>query len=146
MLAAFGPACITEVTRLTIQVPAKAATSQAGVAGRCATAVADERGDQGDLGGHVAEHVDPGAGGAALAGHPGKLPVGAVQGVRHLPADQREQADRPGRHVAGGDPPGERHHGDRGGQPEHQVGEGQRGRAQPEPLGDEREDRARATG
>ncbi len=40
MLAAFGPACITEVTRLTIQVPAKTATSQTGVCGRCATATA----------------------------------------------------------------------------------------------------------
>src|SRR5918993_5188493 len=41
MLAALGPACITDVTRLTIHVPANAATSQGGVVGRCATATAD---------------------------------------------------------------------------------------------------------
>src|SRR5690606_16194337 len=41
MLAAAGPDCITEVTRLTIQVPANAATSHTGVVGRTATATAD---------------------------------------------------------------------------------------------------------
>ena len=98
MLAAFGPACITEVTRLTIQVPANAATSQAGVVGTLRHGHRGQRGHQRDLGGHVAEHVDPGAGGAGLPGDPGQLAVRAVQGVRHLPADQREQPDRPGRH------------------------------------------------
>src|ERR1700754_4610801 len=41
MLPAFGPACITEVTRLTIQVPANSATTQDAVDGRWSTATAD---------------------------------------------------------------------------------------------------------
>ena len=66
-----------------------------------------QRRHQGDLRRHVAQHVDPAAGRAGLAGHPGQLAVGAVQRVRELPADQREQA-RPARPRSGRRRPGRR--------------------------------------
>ena len=127
MLAAAGPAAMTEVTRLTIQVPTNAVISQTGVVGRNATVTALQRGDQGDLGRHVAEHVHPGAGGAGPAAQPGQLTVRAVQRVRDLPTDQRDEADHPRPARAGGDRGGERDDRDRRAQPDHEVDQGQRG-------------------
>ena len=90
-----------------------------------------QRRHQGDLGGHVAQHVDPAAGGAGLAGDPGQLAVRAVQRVRQLPADQREQADRPGPDPAVGDRTGRGHHHERDQAAEPEVGHREDGRREP---------------
>ena len=69
------------------------------------------------------------AGRTRLAGDPGELPVGTVQGVGEVPQHERAEPDERCRETAG-----EQRDADGGGQPQHEVRQGQRGRRQPEPV------------
>ena len=142
MLAAFGPACITEVTRLTIQVPAKPRSARPASTG--AAPRPSRRARRPARSGRPRRR-------ARRPGRPPRCPGRSPgRAARRRSPGRTRPASRPARPARRPRPerspaatlPASATTVDRGGQPEHQVGHGQRGRAQPEPLGGQREDAA----